>query len=842
VRYLTPVNLLRLWRARVNTTAMLIQEGLAVVGIAVGVALLFASQVAATSLAGSVQQLTDEIIGHSQQLQLEARGPAGLEQRLLGRVAALPGVRSAVPVLEQPATVIGPRGSQAVDLIGTTPQFTTAGGSLLRQFSVRQIEHVRAVALPKPLAEDVGADESGRIQFQIGASVEDSAVAAILSEGEVGQFVHSPVAVAPIGYVQKLAGATGRLTRIYVRPDEHRMQQVAVELRSLAARAHLNVEPANFDSMLFDVASTPQTQSETLFSVISALVGFLFAITAILLTVPRRRRKIEELWPHGAGFGITLEILLFDAALLGVLGCALGLVLGDLLSIAAFHQAPGYLASAFPVGNGRILTLKSTLLAVGAGALSAGGGILWPMREMLFGVSPPRSRRIWAGAGLVLAAGCLGVTAVVLLDQPQDAFWGSATLVVALVLLMPFAFRAGLYVFERLQRLPIGGAATELVVEELRSPRVRIRALAVAVISAIAVFGTVSVGGAQTSLRRGLEVSANAIDASADVWVSPKGETSVLATTPFRDSQIAAIAHLPGVATFGVYRGSFLDWGARRIWVLAPPANSKAPIPVAQLVAGGAQRATARVREGGWVVLSEALAREHHLHVGDTFTLPSPQPRAFRVAGLSTNLGWPPGALIISAAGYASAWGDDSPSAFEIQAQRGASPSAISRRIRRTLGPHTGLAVETTSERQARHRALVDQGLSRLTQIKLLMLIAGVLAIAGAMGSLIWQRRERIAAIRVQGYAPAIVWQWLCCESAVMLAIGCSMGVAFGIAGQLLLSHALAAVTGFPIALGVETTVALSSVLSVGVVAFAIVAVPGYVAANEFPRAASAAP
>jgi putative ABC transport system permease protein len=442
---------------------------------------------------------------------------------------------------------------------------------------------------------------------------------------------------------------------------------------------------------------------------------------------------------------------------------------------------------------------------------------------------------------LILGVVCVGVTLAVLLLRPQDAFFGSATLVLALGLLMPFAFQAAVRVFRRIQRLPFGGAATELASDELASPRVRVRAVAIAATCAIAVFGAVSIGGAQISLRRGLVASADAIDSSADVWVSPSGETSVLATTPFDETATASIRRLPGVATLGLYRGSFLDWGSRRLWVLAPPMNSNAPIPPGQLVAGRLSQATARVREGGWVVLSEALAHEHDLQVGDTFVLPSPEPIRIRVAALSTNLGWPPGAIILNAAEYARAWASSAPSAYEIQTDPGASTVVVRRAIQRALGPQTGLAVETTTERQARHRALIDQGLSRLTQIKLLVLIAGVLALGGAMSSLIWQRRERIAAIRVQGYSRPILWEWLCWESAIMLGTGCLMGAAFGIAGQLLLSHALAAVTGFPISLHVETTVAALSFLWVGGIAFAIVAVPGGLAVNVSPRAASAA-
>jgi putative ABC transport system permease protein len=819
---------------------MLVQEALAVAGIAVGVALLFASQIASTSLGGSVQQLTNEIIGRSQQIQVDARGPSGFDEQLLGRVSRLPGVLSAVPVLEQSATVIGRKGSQAVLLLGTTPQFASAGGPIVRRLSTRQLARIHAVALPQPVGEDIGAGSLEPIKIQIGARIARTLLAATLNEHQIGGLIDSPVALAPIAYAQRITGMSGRISRIFVRVAAGRKAFVNHELRSLARQANVNVEPSDFDSTLFAVASNPETQSETLFSVISALVGFLFAFTAILLTVPRRRKHVEELWPHGASYSITFEILLFDAAVLAVLGCMLGLALGDALSIAAFEHTPGYLASAFPVGNSRIITARSVILAVLAGSASAVGGVLWPMRELLLRTSTQPSPR-WATVRLLAAVVCATVTAIVLIARPQDAFLGSATLIIALLVLMPTAFHAVLFAFERIQRT-LGGAATELAVDSLRASRVRVRALAIAVLSGVAVFGTISIGGAEVSLRRGLDSSANAVSFSADIWVSPSGQASPLSTTPFEQAFPLPFARLPGVASVGVYRGSFFDWGTRRVWVLAPPANSRAPIPAGQLISGRLNVATQRIRGGGWAVLSEALAHENHLHIGDSFTLPSPIPTTLRVAALSTNLGWPPGAVILNATEYAHAWASNAPSAYEIQTQNGVSPAATRNAVQRTLSPSKGLTAETSTERRTRDYAVIDQGLSRLTQIKLLVLLASALALAGAMTSLIWQRRERIAAIRVQGYSPLVLWQWLCLESVLMLGTGCCMGAIFGIAGQLLLSHALAAVTGFPISLGVETTAILISFAWAGALTLTIIAVPGSLAVQTPPRATTATP
>jgi putative ABC transport system permease protein len=208
---------------------------------------------------------------------------------------------------------------------------------------------------------------------------------------------------------------------------------------------------------------------------------------------------------------------------------------------------------------------------------------------------------------------------------------------------------------------------------------------------------------------------------------------------------------------------------------------------------------------------------------------------------LSTNLGWPPGSLVINSEDYARAWGSISPSAYTIQATPGVSTAAIGELARHALRPLSGLTVETYVEREHRHYTLARQGLSRLTQIRLLVLIAAMLAISGAMGALIWQRRDLVAFIKCEGYRQGVLWRWLLCESAILLVAGCSIGAVFGLYGELLLSHALASVTGFPMVFHVGALIALSSFALVSMVAVAIVALAGYVVVRVPPRTVSPA-
>jgi putative ABC transport system permease protein len=842
-----PWAILHLYRARLRARLVLVQELLAALGIAVGVALLFASQVASASLEGSIRQLTDDLVGRAS-LQLVAREATGFEAGLVARVRRLPGVAGAEPLLEARAAVIGPRGRRAVELVAGDPRYVHLGGALLRRFSATQLESVRALALPQALARAIGVESLQTLELELGARRLPALMGTTLDTREIGALADSPVAIAPLAYAQRVTGLRGRVTRIFVRTLPGREREVRGELARLAAGRPLNVEGAGYDAQLFAVAAAPADQSERLFSAISALVGFMFAFNAMLVTVHLRRGLVETLRGRGATRAMTVQVLLFDALVLGALGALLGLALGEALASTVFGPEPGYLTFAFAVGEQRIVTWGSVAIAVVAGLAASTVGVLAPLGGVLArrlrasgGPGAPGGRARAPGlaraAQGTLGAGCLALTTAILLAYPQAAILGSVTLLAALLSLLALAFDATVAGFERLQR-PLYAASSRIAAVELHNPRNRLRSLAIAATGAVAVFGSVAIDGARENLQRGLDASARVIGANAEVWVSPLGAANAFTTIPFDGGARRALARLPGVGAVGVYRGSFLAWGSRDAWVLAPPRTAPLPVPPGQLVQGDLARATAALRAGGWAVLSQALAAAHHLRIGERFTLPAPRPASLRVAALSTNLGWPSGAIVLSSEEYARAWGSSDPSAYQLQLQPGASPAAVRAEAQRALGT-SGLVAETASQRVRGHYATTRQALARLTEIGRLVLIAAVLAIAGAMGSMIWQRRPQLAYIKRQGCTRGVLWRALLCESALLLGAGCSLGALFGIYGQLLLSHALAAVTGFPIVTSVGGLTALASFALVCASAVAILALPGYLAVRVRPTLVS---
>jgi len=832
-------NIAHLYLVRLKARVVLVQELFAILGIAVGVALLFASQVAGTSLNGSVAQLDEGVVGGAT-YQLKARSPEGFSETLSARVERLPGVRSVVPVLEQEITIAGPDAREPVDLIATDPRDVHLTGHLLKRLATAGLANQRVLAVPTPIANRLGVGPLEVVHLQIGARVVPALVGDELTARSIGPLANDPIILTSITYAQRLTGLRGRITRLLVLTQPNKKQVVHAALDSLAA-GRINVEPATYESTLFTHAAAPVEQSTKTFAAICALVGFMFAFCAMLLTAEARRNLIRELRRSGATHWETVETLLFDALVLAGIGSLLGLAIGDVLSLFVFRTPAGFtvLSFAFPIGSQRVITAESVVIAVCAGTAAACAGALMPALEPR--ARTKRTRRTyaraipggWVTVMTISGCVCLSITTGILVLAPQSAVVGIGALIVALLLLLAPLLGLTVAGFDRLQR-PLGRGATAMATIELRSPITRIRSTAVAATAAIAVFGAVTIQGAKNNLQHGLDQSFHGIASVADLWIAPSGEQSLFATVPFPAIDTSTLAQ-PGILAINPYRSGFLEYGGRQVWFLAPPDMAASPIPPHDLLDGNLALANARLRAGGWAVISKTLAEQHHLRIGQTFYPPTPRATAFRVAALITNLGWPSGAVILNDMDYARAWRSTDPGAYTVMLAPTASPDRVARELRARLTSEPGLIVQTARQREQAQQRASRQGLDRLTQIALLALVSGILATATVMGAMVWQRRGRFARMKVQGYGRRTLWSALLWEAALLIGAGCLLGAALGVYGQLLLSHALMAVTGFPVVVSTNAIVAMTSCILTTIVAAAIVAVPGFIVASTAP-------
>jgi putative ABC transport system permease protein len=826
-----PSNVLRLYWVRLRARAA--PESLALAGIAAGVALLFASQVSGTSLQGSIGELERGLAGNAT-LQLVARDPQGIAQGMLGRVRRLAGVRFAAPLLEADALASGPAGSGSVELVGADQSLSALGGRLVPHGELTPFGGIGAVVIAAPLSRALGVVRFGQeVTLRLAGHTVRAPLYAQLGERRIGQLARSPVVIAPLAYAQEMTGLRGRVTRVLIQAAPGAEARVQAELIALAA-GHANVEPIDHEATLFANALSAGSQSSALFSAVSALVGFLFAFNATLLTVPARRRLIVDLRRDGYAPRTVIAVLCLDALVLGVVASALGLAVGDALSTHVLRADSSSFSLAFTVGAEQSVSFADIAIAAGGGVLAAFAAVLSPLRAVLsrdpLAATSRLSRTSRAGARTALAGlACLLVASVVLAVEPDAAIPGMVLVIAALLCMLPLALRITLALAGWLAA-PLVSPVGHVARMELSGGRTR--AAAIAATGAVAVFGSVAIGGARRDLLAGLQTAARETSAYAQVWVAPAGSYNLLLTTPFAPLAQARLRRVPGVRTVALYRGGTLDYGKRRVLVIAPPLTARPLLPAGQLLGGGARAAEALVRRGGWIVVSRAIAEEHRLRVGQSVTLPTPDPTSMRIAALSSNIGWEPGAIVMSAPSYARAWGSDNASAYAIQLDPGVSPSDGADAIRSALAPGSGnaLSVQTAAQRADALRALDTRALARITQIAILIEVFAVLAMAAAIGAMVWQRRARLAKLKLEGLARSQLWRTILLESALLLGAGCGAGVLFGLYGQRLADRALARTIGFPVAHSLSPLPAIASLGVVVVAALVVLALPGYLA------------
>jgi ABC-type antimicrobial peptide transport system permease subunit len=119
-----------------------------------------------------------------------------------------------------------------------------------------------------------------------------------------------------------------------------------------------------------------------------------------------------------------------------------------------------------------------------------------------------------------------------------------------------------------------------------------------------------------------------------------------------------------------------------------------------------------------------------------------------------------------------------------------------------------------------------------------MLLLAASLSVACALTATIWQRRPRLAALKMHGYGHGQLWGAVLVESAASILGGCALGALLGVGGHALASRFVRSAAGFPVSFSLGPAQALLTVALFCAVAMAVIALPGAAATAVPPRMA----
>jgi putative ABC transport system permease protein len=773
---------------------------LAVLAIALGVALGLAVHLINRVAADEVQRATRSLFGIAD-LSVRASG-AGFSEELYPRLARLPGVEVASPVVEVRARL--PGRAQTLQLLGVDAfrvrelqaPLSSLGATVA---SATGLLAEDAVWLSAAAADAVGVEVGDRLPVQVGLATHDFSVAGLLPAGAFRQ----PLGMLDIAEAQRRFERLGRLDRIDLRLAQGSDRAATMHaISQLLPRGAQLVTPGAASDDALRLTRAYRTNLTAL-ALVALFTGAFLVYSTQMLAVARRRREIAFLHAMGVTVREQLAASLAGGAIVGVAGSALGVALGIALAragLAAFGAdlGAGYFRGPAPPLDARTI---ECLVFFGLGLLAALAGTFAPAREAASvapavalraarndstknGSEPFSLRgapgRVGVGAGKIgsepLFWGMLliaGGAAVVWLPPggpvPWPGYLSIACLLIGAVLAAPALARAAL------DRLPAGGPAwRQIATAQLRGTA---RSTAVSLAAVLVSFGLmVAMAIMVHSFRDSLEAWLQRI-LPADLYL----RTGAGGSTGYFD--VAAqrrLARLPEIERidFSSSTEVRLRDGGPPLAVVArsiDASNAVRLLPLRRVSDRPLPEDTVPV----WA--SEAALDLQGLDLDTEFDLPLGEDTVrAKVRGLWRDYDRSGGAIVLSRATYLAHTGDARATGAALWLAPGITADAGAAAVRAALP--SGEVYEIARPRDLRQRSLAvfDRTFAVTYVIEAIAVLIGLVGVGAGISTQVLARRGEFGMLRHLGVLRREIAGLLAFEGAVQGALGVAGGLAVG--------------------------------------------------------------
>ena len=548
-----------------------LRTAVTVIAVALGVAIALAIDLANATAVASFASSVNVISSH---VNLQVLGLArGFSDRTILRVERVPGVTYAAPTIEDSLVVGAKPGDPfsgeilrvlGVDLLRPLPQdapsATTLPGEVAQQRDAPdpdQLVNHHGALISERIAAEFHLRRGSVLRALAGDRLVTLVVSGIMPAGVAG--LDSSVVFVDIATAQEIFEKVGLLDRIDLVVDPAQLRAATAAVRAVIPPGTRAVEPAVRTGEIKRMLQSFQLNLEAL-SYIALLVGMYLIYNTVAISVVQRRFEIGTLRAVGATRGQIFRTFVGEGALFGVVGSALGVLLGSVLaqfSVGAVSRTvdtlyvashadrvvydPFVLCKAFAIGV-VLATLSAAVPAVEAAATAPA----LAMREQGYEQRIPHFAP-WAA---LAAAGCL-VTAWLLAKLPAVdgiplfGYASGLAIIAGGSLLAPIAI-VGLSRIAKAAigtRSPAGEIAAANLGAALRRNSVAIASLGVAIAMMVSVailigsFRTTVVAWADDTLKADLFVKPLGLaDASYDARFSPDVAAKIARFRAWRQS------------------------------------------------------------------------------------------------------------------------------------------------------------------------------------------------------------------------------------------------------------------------------------------------------------------
>ncbi|HUP46039.1 MAG TPA: FtsX-like permease family protein [Thermoanaerobaculia bacterium] len=783
---------------------------LTVLGIAVGVGVVVAIQLANQSALRAFRESVDAVAGRAN---YQVVADAGLvpEEVLLrlqplwragARFAPVIDVEGVIEPSQQPVRLL------AVDLFSDlhfrdyryATVLTSEGGAAppsARQYL--ELFRPDSIVVPAPFAKQHGLRMGSGVVLNVNGRRQQLVLRGILEAHGPATAFNGSIVIADISVAQRHFGMDGQLSRIDLIIPENWPAVAAVE-KLLPPGLRLE-RPSRRNERVDRMLRAFRVNLFALAGV-ALLVGMFLVYNTVLISILRRRREVGILRTLGASPRQIFLAFLGEGALLGLAGSLAGIVLGNILGTSILGLVGRTINALYITSRPEAVVLTPRVIALG---LVVGIALsLLSAVQPAFEASrvPPNTmiraglqQRVTARSSLIaaaLAAFVLGFLATRIPPAGGIAVGGYLAVlfvVAGFSALAPVIIRTTSVAAKPLLRRLFGvtgSVAAASVPASLRRTAVAGAALALAIGMMVAV--ALMVGSFRETVRIWVDQTVQ-----SDLWLRPARELSNAQTAVFPPQIAEEVARVDFVRAIDRIRGRDVIYEETIIWVGSGEFGVAADLGDLPMVKPRSpDPALRKAAATGGVVVSESFAVHFKKDVGDTVTLPVPGGRrSFPITGIYRDYSNDRGVVVMDRPLFVETFGDETINTIVVYLKPGVDHEWARVRLEEMFGPKYGAFAVSNASIRREVMTIFDQTFMITYALLGVAIVVAVLGIVNTLSALILERTRELALLRVAGMSHAQVTTMIVLESTLIGFAAMVTGVVMGWVLSWILIHVI---------------------------------------------------
>jgi putative ABC transport system permease protein len=770
-----------------------------VLGVALGVAMIVAIDIANTSALRAFGLFTESIAGRTTH-QISG-GPSGLPEDFYRQLRVDLGVRQVAPVVtayvqaldlnNQPMRVFG------IDPFVEAPfrGYLTLGG----QGSNANVGDITAflvepntVLLAEPLATAFNLKMGDTLRLRYGPTRHEVKIVGLLRPTDtITAQTLQDLLITDISTAQELLGMKGKLTTIDLIVPEGAAGEVKLaEIRPLLPQGTVLQAAATRSNAIAQMTAA-FSLSLTALSLLALVVGMFLIYNTVMFSVVQRRPILGTLRALGVTQGQVFRMIMWEAAILGAIGALIGLVVGIVLGRLAVIVVTQTVSSLYFTVSVRGVNIpiealiKGAVIGVGAALLAAAlpayeATTTPPLGALKRSNIEDKVRRLvpfLALGGVIVVAVAFALLPVTNLVISFTALFG---IVLGFALLTPFVTQRLMDAIRPLTGKVagvLGLMAPRSIVRSLSRTSVAIAALMVAVSVIVGVSAMVG------SFRADVAVwLVNTIQ--ADILISPPSISANRQDVPVEARVADIVRTTPGVESVAVVRHVDVIRVGDPLPVYLSAYDEDISKGKRKFVwASGSFDEVWRQMGEGAVVLSETFARRRGIEIGpgQSITLLTDKgEQTFPITGVMVDYSGDQGTVLMRDPVYRRLWNDRYISNVAAFVAPGVPVSDVITRLKQAFAGREELIVQSNRDLLDGVLVIFDQTFAITTALNMLATIVAFIGILSALMALQLERLREIGTMRANGLTPGQLFRLTLLETGLMGGVAGVMALPVG--------------------------------------------------------------